>query len=363
MFNKAGKVLAIVAVAKNFSLLLFIILPIFVVYLFEPDSFLIAWKGRTPYLFFLWLLVLEFALAWSKISQKGFGTHRLVMTIGVIVAAAIPTAYIIAAFLFGLNPQLVELGKVVGVPFGGRYGDWFLQYSWPLSLEYLFLTTFFAVFLLLAYRRDGLKWFSVSLFFLGATGLFYLVDTFYPYGTLVALQSFVPVTASVAACFLGWVGYSAEFATFSVRRVIDSLIITEQVPLFTVSTGGSRFSIIIYWPCAGVQGLFIYTFAIVLFLRGFSASLRRKVVYFAVGLVGTFLVNVLRIAAISVVGVNSGSAAAQFFHSYFGELFFISWLLAYFMIILFSRQILATISNVYSLARRRFRRRDAHQSD
>lgn len=349
-------------VAKNFTTPLFLILPIFAVYLFEPDTFLYAWKGRAPYLFFLWLLVLEFALAWRKISGKGLGTHRRVTTIAIAVVGAIPTAYILAAFLFGLNPELVELGRVVGVPFGGRYGEFFLQYSWPLSLEYLFLTAFFAFFLLLAYRSEGLKWFSVSLFFLGATGFFYLVDTFYPYGTLVALQSFVPVTASSAAYFLDWMGYGARFTTFNVRRVVDGLIVTEQVPLFIVNRNSSNFSIIIYWPCAGVQGLFIYTFAILLFLRGFSASLRRKVVYFTVGVVGTFLVNVLRIVAISVVGVNSGSEAAQSFHSYLGELFFIAWLLAYFMIILFGHRIWATINNVCRHVFGRFRRGGLNRS-
>ncbi len=342
MLSTTDKTLTLIAVAKNFITPLVFVLPIFTAYLLAPDSFLYAWKGRIPYVFFLWLLLLEFALAWRKISEKGLGTKKWVAAIA-FAAGAAPTVYIIAAFLLGLNNQLVELGNIVGVP----SESWFLQYSWPLSLEYLFLTAFFTFFLLLVYRGDGLKWFSVSMFFLGATGFFYLVDTFYPYGTQVVLQSFVPVAASTTAYFLGWLGYSAQFTTFNVRRMIDSLSTTEQIPLFMVSRGSSRFSVIIYWPCAGVQGLFIYTFAILLFLRGLSASRRRKVIYFSVGLAGTFIVNVLRLAAISVVGVNSGSAAAQIFHSYFGELFFITWLSVYLLVIVFGRRIWASLTNVY----------------
>lgn len=342
MFSTTNKTLTLVAVARNFITPLVFVLPIFIAYLLAPDSFLYAWKGRIPYVFFLWLLLLEFALAWRKISEKGLSTQKRAAAIA-IAAGAAPTTYIIAAFLLGLNRQFVELGNIVGVP----PESWFLQYSWPLSLEYLFLTAFFTIFLLLVYKSDGLKWFSVSMFFLGATGFFYLVDTFYPYGTQVVLQSFVPVAASTTAYFLGCLGYSAQFATFNVRRVIDSLSTTEQIPLFMVSRGTSRFSVIIYWPCAGVQGLFIYTFAILLFLRGLSVSRWRKVIYFSIGLAGTFLINVLRLVAISMVGVNSGSAAAQLFHSYFGELFFITWLLVYLLMIIFGRRIRAALTNAY----------------
>jgi len=49
----------------------------------------------------------------------------------------------------------------------------------------------------------------------------------------------------------------------------------------------------------------------------------------AVGAIGTFTANALRIATISSIGLQVGSSAAQYFHDYWGELFFITWMLIY----------------------------------
>ena len=108
---------------------------------------------------------------------------------------AAPTAYVIAVSVFGLSHWIVEIGELLGA---GRYGEWFLQHSWPLSLEYLLLTAFFTASIQLMYGINGLKRFLISLFFLGATGSFYMIDTFYPYGTITVLQAFAPITASSA---------------------------------------------------------------------------------------------------------------------------------------------------------------------
>jgi len=151
-----------------------LVLPILVLYIFDPNSFQSAWKGRFPYIFFLWLFVLELALAWRRLPKNTLGTSKWVRTLVAAVAMAIPTAYAVATFHFGLNQEIVELGKWVGVPYE-VYGPWFLQFSWPLSFEYLVFTVFFAASVLLTFGIKGLRRFSVSLFFLGAIGSFYMV--------------------------------------------------------------------------------------------------------------------------------------------------------------------------------------------
>jgi len=45
-------------------------------------------------------------------------------------------------------------------------------------------------------------------------------------------------------------------------------------------------------------------------------------------------VNILRIASYFVIRASSGQSAAQFFHDSIGELFFLSWIFAYILIII-----------------------------
>ena len=94
------------------------------------------------------------------------------------------------------------------------------------------------------------------------------------------------------------------------------------------------------WPCAGVHSLFIYTFVILLFIKDAAIPFKWKITCIAIGAVGTFIVNVLRIVSICIIGSTAGSEAAQLFHSYYGELYFVAWILAYLTVIfLLSRRI------------------------
>jgi len=322
-------------VSRRFVIPFSFILPISTLYLVYPDSFELIWKGRTPYLIFLWLLFLEIALAWKKLPSKPPSVAAIAIT------TAVPT-YLISIFAFALNDEIMELGKLVGVPY--QEHGWLLG-DWVLSIEYVVLTVCFVASILLTYRIDGLKFFSISAFFLGATSCFYMIDTFYPLGLLNALQGFVPIIASLAASILNGIGYATEvLPPEEVYRRYPHLGETGMSGLHVQGYG----DVLIAWGCAGVQSFFIYTFVLLLFIKGVAISFRRKIVYFAVGAVGTFLVNLLRIASICVIGVQRGSEGLKIFHEYYGELFFIVWIIAYLLIILYGGQILTKMSALAS---------------
>jgi len=364
-----------------------------VLYIFDPNSFQSAWKGRFPYIFFLWLFFLELAIAWRRLPKNTLGMSKWARTLVAVVTMAVPTAYAVATFLFGLNQEIMELGKLVGVPYW-TYGEWYLQYHWSQSFEYLVFTVFFAASVLLTYGVKGLKRFSVSLFFLGAVGSFYMIDTFYPSGTLIFLQRIVPLTASSAANILNWMGYEARLFNYELTRQVGNRTLKEVINIIWIGGDDPQLVFAINWPCAGVHSLFIYTFVILLFLKETSFSLRREVVYSAipkrlkfmvrggrlsflmqrkttrdivvtietlivdvlrvapvliivvVGAVGTFIVNVLRIVSICVIGINMGENAAKVFHSYYGELYFIGWILFYLFVIIFGSRILSKLRKV-----------------
>ncbi len=298
------------------------VLPLLMLYLLDPLSFDYMWKGRAPYLLFLWLFFLEFILGYERLREERnvFWTKKKV---GGALGLILPTLYVLSVFVFGLRDGVLELGTLLGVPFE-RYGRWFLEVSWSLSFEYLLFTVFFVASVWLVYKVRGLKVFILSFFFLGAVGIFYTLDTFYPYGTLTVLQSFVPLTVSAAASILGFLGYETQI--FSTGESGLGLSVAG-------ASGENSYSAIISWSCAGVHSLFIYSFMILLFLKGTHIPLGRKICYVVVGAAGTFFINILRIVTILVAGIGSGPEVATTFHEFYGEFFFIGWMLIYLSVI------------------------------
>lgn len=289
-----------------------------VVYIVDANSFLETWKGRAFYLFFLWLFTLEFILGngGGKQEKGNSGAEWARAVLGVLVLL-IPTIYFVETQMLGLNSLIVNFGKFLGVGQGFSPNDFasLTHDSFPLSIEYLVvaasLTT--ATYFLLGLK--GLKQFSISLFLLGAIGAFYMIDTFRPYGNATMLQSLVPYTASSAAYVLQNTGHAVQMVVLAQDGGVQMLV------------NGAGF--LIYWPCAGVHSLFIYTFVILLFLKGSPMSFAGKAVTLAIGAIGTFFVNVLRIVSIIQITITSGSQAGEYFHNYYGELYFLTWIIAF----------------------------------
>ena len=296
------------------------IVPLIILYVIDSGSFDYLWKGRAPYLLFLWLFFLEAALGWKnlKTEHTTFWTKRTVLAAVILL---LPTVYAVG-LNFGLHSGIVELGRAVGVP-AEQFGEWYLTHSWPFSLEYVLFAVFFVASIWLLYGVRGLKSFSVSAFFVGGVGIFYMIDTFYPNGTFAALQSLVPITTSGVAAILNLLGY--ETATWPAGE--DGLYLEVSLG------GGEPYKAIIAWSCAGSHSLFLYSFMIMLFLRGTSISRMRKIIYVVVGAAGTFFVNILRIVTIYVIGINSGDSPAKLFHEFYGEFFFIAWMFIYLTIV------------------------------
>lgn len=291
------------------------VVPILVLYVLDAGSFDYLWKGRAPYLLFVWLLLVELFLGWKKLKEMPVAVLDK-KTLLSAVFLVLPTVYAVG-LNFGLYDAVVELGRVVGVPVQ-QFGEWYVTHSWWFSFEYVLFAVLFVAAVWLLYGFEGLKSFTVSSFFLCGVGVFYMIDTFYPYGTFAALQSFVPFTVHSASFVLNILGYGTQ--TFPGGE--DGLGIT-------VTSASRRYSAVVSWSCAGIYSLFIYSFMIMLFLRGTNISRRRKIVYVVVGAAGTFFVNILRIVTILLAGVNSGNSLAQMFHEFYGEFFFIAWMFIY----------------------------------
>ena len=164
----------------------------------------LTWKGRMFYLFFMWLLLLESILDWERIVEKRFAFQNRFRAILACLFAAVPTVYILGVNFLGLKQMILDLGQAIQIRSGAIEGHW------PLSIEYLVLTSFFLFAVWIAYGFAGLESFSISLSLLAGISAVYMIDTIWPYGTFEPMQSLALPTAACATALLDLLGYGVR---------------------------------------------------------------------------------------------------------------------------------------------------------
>ncbi|MCH8339182.1 MAG: exosortase/archaeosortase family protein [Chloroflexi bacterium] len=90
---------------------------------------------------------------------------------------------------------------------------------------------------------------------------------------------------------------------------------------------GSDFPIPVYisWNCVGWQSFILFGITLVTGLQG-PFPVRRKMKLIALGLLGTFWMNLLRMTAVALVAYFFGRLPAVIFHDYGGTLMILIWL-------------------------------------
>lgn len=284
------------------------IIPFLILYSLYPESFEAMWKGRAFYLFFLWLSFLETTLGWEKLQTKSVKKLRaIVFTLTLLL----PTLYVVLASYGGLNALITALAKQNKV----YWADWM-----ALSTEYLVFASLFSLILLLEYGYMGLRTLPISTLFLGIIGGVYTIDNLYPFGRFAPLQIFVPTTAILAEHVLNVMGYQTRF-----------LLPVEGMPTLVAwnTNGEARFQIA--WPCSGVESLFLYAIILLLFLKITAIPWKQKMIYFILGAMVTYLINILRVTNLFVITINDGDWRS--FHNFYGPLYSIIWITFYPLII------------------------------
>ncbi|MEM2117426.1 MAG: exosortase/archaeosortase family protein [Candidatus Bathyarchaeia archaeon] len=295
------------------------------------NTFEATWKGRTFYLFFLWLFALEMILGWEafktiKWKLKSIKTAMFVITL------LLPTLYIIVANFYGFNKAIVDWTYDRGMHPPERPPDWM-----PLSTEYLVLTVLFALTILVGYEITGLMNYSISITFLGIIGLIYTIDNLYPKGQFTPFQILVPTTSMLAANVLNLLGYRTTFLTP-----------TEGMPHLEVSNSTNSWNAVIAWACSGIDSLIIYSVTILLFLKRSAIPTKQRIIYFVIGAAVTYFINIIRIATIFIIGVNGGDWEA--FHNFYGQLYSITWIISYPLIIIGTRALWSKIRSWKTVA-------------
>ena len=313
------------------SPILSFIVPFLILYFLYPNSFEATWKGRTYYLFFLWLVSLEITLGWEELQTDKVDKLKSIRTFAFIIALLLPTIYVVVANHCGLNAIIADLAKQNNI----LWVDWIL-----ISTEYLVFAVLFNLIILAEFGISGLKDFSISMFFLGTIGVIYTIDNLCPGGRFTPFQILVPTTANLAANVLNLMGYKTRMSFISNHPVYGSMPYLAVKDSQGVWQGSG-----IAWACAGVESLLIYTIIILLFLKKTAIPWKHRIVYFIIGAIVTYFINILRIVTIFVIAANYGfdSPEVWLFHDYYAQLYSITWIISYPLLIIGSRALWSKI--------------------
>jgi exosortase/archaeosortase family protein len=127
------------------------------------------------------------------------------------------------------------------------------------------------------------------------------------------LQAIVPVEARMVVSLLGLIGVRAAAAG-------SDIVVWDGV--------GSMHTLFISWNCIGWQSLLLLGMSFFSGLRGRQALASRLQV-FVIGVCGTLLLNLARVAMVAALEATWGHVPALIFHDYGGTILVIGWLFVF----------------------------------
>ena len=163
--------------------------------------------------------------------------------------------------------------------------------------------------IIMFYGLRSLKLFWVPMAYGVILLIGYQIEIYTP--NYVALQDWLAGVMASAVSALG-IGASAS-------GEIVSMTMPNGTPLL-LDVAGS---------CTGVQGILAFGLLSTMTLLDFKPKMSRLVPLFAIGFVGAFLINILRLLVVFLTFEFLGADAGTTMHVYFGYLIFVAWVLAF----------------------------------
>ncbi len=269
-----------------------------------PDSVAWSWnEGRGGYFFALIFIVAELIGLKTAISKKK-------------LLAAIPMAIATMAYLvsleYGLREYIIESAEAFDVQ---------LIYSWTWMWDFVIMSIFVVAALSIFFGKRWIRIAPAGPIFLTGTAIILSLDAFFPYDTLGPLQYVVPyfVQANV------WVITALDLGTAVGRDNV----------MFLRGDHGSM-ALQVFWPSAGVHSIIIFSLVIGAFMLKLNILRTRKAIYFVLGIIGTIIVNLIRIFSLSwyALKVTTDPVAWEEYHKIAGEIMFLPWLFAFILVVI-----------------------------
>ncbi|MCY4492028.1 MAG: thaumarchaeosortase [Thaumarchaeota archaeon] len=291
---------------RNWNLVLGISIiasPILFTLVVFSDSFTFSWnQGRGGFLFALVFIVAELVGLRIAITRKSL--------ISVIPLAVITILYFVSLEM-GLRDYLLASAESYNVQ---------LIHSWTWMWDFFILAAFVMVSLTIFFGRRWIRIAPAGPIFLVGSGIILSLDAFFPYDTLGPLQYVVPYLVQANVWLIS---------------VLDLGIATARDNVMFLRGDHGAMALQVFWPSAGVHSVIIYSLVMGAFLLKMNIPRRRKSVYFVVGIVGTIIVNMIRIFSLSwyALKVTTDAQKWEAFHEIAGEIMFLPWLFVFLLIV------------------------------
>jgi thaumarchaeosortase len=290
-------------------------IPILLAYVLRSDTFGLSWAGfgklgRGGLFFVLFFLAFEL-MDFRKIAKPRLNRTR---KIAIVILVGLALFYFGAITAVGqFTDSVYWVGRILGA--SGEVSN-----SWLMAVDYV-IFTLYAIGLAAAFfgARSILSILTAVVFSAGML-IMYLLDAFFPYGSLGPLQ------------------FWANFVVAGVALLskIFGLPIYGIGNMLTILGKHGTYRLYVFWPSVGVHSMLIYSLVMVLLAARLVAPAKRKLVYAITGVAGTIFLNVARIFIIAYYGYVYATSGADLdaFHNSIGEFLFPLWILAFIIIVL-----------------------------
>ena len=283
--------------------MLLIASPILFVLAVYPDSFSMSWnQGRGGFLFGLAFIVAEIIGIKFIVSRR-----RLIF--GIPLAAVTIIYFVLLDF--GLHDYIINAAPAFNVQ---------LIYSWEWFWDFLVITIFAISASILMFGKKWIRIVIAGPVFLGGSAIILSLDAFFPYDTLGPLQYFVPHLVQTNVWII---------------NAFDLGVATARDNLMFLRGDHGPFALQVFWPSAGVHSVIIYSLVMMAFLLKMNIKQNRKFMYFGLGILGTIIINMIRIFSLSVFALKVSTNPVEFeeYHSVAGEIMFLPWLFAFLLVV------------------------------
>lgn len=292
---------------RNWNLIIGILIissPILFSIIAYPDSVSWSWnEGRGGYLFALVFIVAELVGLKIVISKK-----RLLA----VIPMAVLTILYLVSLESGLRDYLIASAEQFDVQ---------LIFSWTWMWDFIVMAIFTVAALTIFFGKRWIRISPAGPIFLTGTAIILSLDAFFPYDTLGPLQYVVPyfVQANV------WLITVFDLGT----------AVANDNVMFLRGDYGSM-ALQVFWPSAGVHSIIIFSLVIGAFMLKMNIPRNRKAIYFVLGIVGTVIVNLIRIFSLSwyALKVTTDPVAWEEYHKIAGEIMFLPWLFAFILVVI-----------------------------
>ncbi|MDE1770151.1 MAG: thaumarchaeosortase [Thaumarchaeota archaeon] len=268
-----------------------------------PNTFSLGWnQGRGGFLFAMAFIAAELLGLKLEIPKK-----RLI--------AIIPLAAGVIVYLtsldFGLKNYLISIAPHFHVQ---------IVYSWTWMWDFIVIAAFFMASMTILFGKRWIRISPAGPIYAAGTAIILSLDAFFPYDSLGPLQYVVPYLVKLDVFLIG---------VFHIGQA------TSQSNVMFLNGDHGPFALQVFWPSAGVHSIIIYSLVMMAFLLKMNIPRNRKIAYFALGVVGTITVNVIRILSLSIFVLKVSTNVNEFesFHGIAGEIMFLPWLFIFLLIV------------------------------